>query len=103
MGHSIITVRFVVIRNDRDIEKSYPKAEFVTKLRRLANAIEHDKKFGIQIAGERIYVPVQAELNIEHGREDGHEEIAFRLSGHRKTKILAIFTHFKIACSNPLF
>ncbi len=65
--------------NDRDIEKSYPKSEFVAKLRRLADAIENDEKFEIQIAGERIYVPVRAEFNIEHEREDGNEEIEFQI------------------------
>ncbi len=65
--------------NDRDIEKSYPKSEFVAKLRRLADAIENDERFEIQIAGERIYVPVRAEFNIEHEREDGDEEIEFQI------------------------
>ena len=64
---------------DRDIEKSYPKSEFIAKLRRLADAIENDERFEIQIAGERIYVPVRAEFNIEHEREDGNEEIEFQI------------------------
>jgi len=65
--------------DERDVEKTYPKAEFVAKLRRLADAIENDEKFEIQIAGERIYVPVRAEFNIEHEREDGSEEIEFQI------------------------
>ena len=64
---------------ERDIEKSYPTAEFVAKLRRLADALENGKKFEIQIAGERIYVPVRAIYNIEHEREDGEEEIEFQI------------------------
>ena len=40
-----------------DVEKSYSKHEVVSKLRRLADALEQDKTFEIQIAGERIYVP----------------------------------------------
>ena len=64
---------------DRDIEKTYSKTEFVDKLRRLADAIENDAKFEIQIANERIYVPVRAVYNIEHEREDGHEEIEFQI------------------------
>ncbi len=63
----------------RDIEKEYPKSEFVAKLRRLADAIENDEKFEIQIAGERIYVPVRAIYNIEHERGDGEEEIEFQI------------------------
>lgn len=67
------------IKEDRDIEKEYPIAEFVAKLRRLADALESGKKFEIQIAGERIYVPVHASYNIEHEREDGEEEIEFQI------------------------
>lgn len=66
-------------KTDRDIEKTYSNAEFVDKLRRLADAIENEEKFEIQIAGERIYVPVRATFNIEHERADGHEEIEFQI------------------------
>lgn len=64
---------------DRDIEKDYATDEFVSKLRRLADALEKGEKFEIQIAGERIYVPVHAKFNIEHEREGGEEEIEFQL------------------------
>ena len=64
---------------ERDIEKSYPLPEFIAKLRRLADALEKGEKFEIQIAGERIYVPVRAIYNIEHEREDGNEEIEFQI------------------------
>lgn len=63
----------------RDIEKGYPKADFVAKLRRLADAIETEKRFDIQIAGERIYVPVRATFTIEHERSGGEEEIEFQI------------------------
>ena len=65
--------------NWQDIEKSYSNKDFVAKLRRLADAIENGKKFEIQIAGERIYVPVRATFNIEHEREGGNEEIEFQI------------------------
>lgn len=65
------------MKEDRDIEKTYAKAKFIAKLRRLADALESDKKFEIQIAGERIYVPGRAEFNIEHERE-GAEQIIIR-------------------------
>lgn len=64
---------------DRDIEKTYTDAQFVEKLRRLADAIETGDKFEIQIAGERIYVPVRAKYSIEHEREHGEEEIEFQI------------------------
>ena len=62
-------------KEERDIEKGYTTAEFVAKLRRLANAIETGGKFEIQIAGERVYVPVGAIYSIAHEREGGEEEI----------------------------
>jgi amphi-Trp domain-containing protein len=66
-------------RPDRDVEKTYSNAEFVEKLRRLADAIEHGDRFDIQIAGERIYVPVRAVFSIEHEKSDGAEEIEFQI------------------------
>jgi len=63
----------------RDIEKGYSKPEFVAKLRRLADAIENDSRFDIQIAGERIYVPVHATFTIEHERSGTEEEIEFQI------------------------
>jgi amphi-Trp domain-containing protein len=67
------------MKADRDIEKTYSNSEFVAKLRRLADAIETGEKFEIQIAGERIYVPVRAIYNIEHERGDSEEEIEFQI------------------------
>lgn len=69
--------------DNRDIEKSYPKADFVAKLRRLADAIENDERFEIQIAGERLHVPIRAIYNIEHERSDDEEEIEFQIRWHR--------------------
>jgi amphi-Trp domain-containing protein len=67
-------------KGSRDIEKDYPKSEFIAKLRRLADALENDEKFEIQIAGERIYVPVRAVYNIEHERSGEGEEIEFQIT-----------------------
>ena len=68
-----------LMKEDRGIEKGYTSSEFVSKLRRLADALETGDKFEIQIAGERIYVPVRAEYNIEHEREGSEEEIEFQI------------------------
>ncbi len=67
------------MKDDRDIEKGYTTSEFVSKLRRLADSLESGNKFEIQIAGERIYVPVRAQYNIEHEREGSEEEIEFQI------------------------
>ena len=67
------------MKSDRDLEKDYPVGEFIAKLRRLADCLEAGEQFEIQIAGERIYVPVRATYNIEHEREGGAEEIEFQI------------------------
>ena len=66
-------------KRDRDVEKVYSASEFAAKLRRLADALETGERFEIQVAGERIYVPVRAEFNVEHEREGTEEEIEFQL------------------------
>jgi amphi-Trp domain-containing protein len=65
---------------ERDIERFYATDQVVAKLRRLADALETDKPFRIQIAGERIRVPARAEFSIEHERGDDEEEIEFQLT-----------------------
>jgi amphi-Trp domain-containing protein len=71
-------------KRKRDIEKNYSKKEFVEKLRRLADAIENDKRFAIQIAGERVYVPVHAAFNVEHERARDEEEIELQIKWKRE-------------------
>lgn len=66
-------------KTQRDVEKHYPMADFISKLRRLADALEKGERFEIQIAGERISVPVRATYNIEHERGDNQEEIEFQI------------------------
>jgi len=66
-------------KSERDIEKGYSTAEVVAKLRRLADALETDRPFRIQVAGERIYVPARAEFTIEHERGSDEEEVEFQL------------------------
>jgi amphi-Trp domain-containing protein len=63
----------------RDVERIYSTPDVVAKLRRLADALEQDKPFRIQIAGERIWVPERAEFSIEHERGEDEEEIEFQL------------------------
>ncbi|MBA3012905.1 MAG: amphi-Trp domain-containing protein [Proteobacteria bacterium] len=67
------------VKPERDLEKEYSKKEFVAKLRRLADSIEQNKRFRIQISGERICVPLDAVFNIEHEREGKNEEIEFQM------------------------
>ena len=66
-------------KESRDVERIYATHEVVAKLRRLADALETGDSFRIQIAGERVRVPVRAEFSVEHERGDGEEEIEFQL------------------------
>ncbi|MGW5053603.1 amphi-Trp domain-containing protein [Actinokineospora sp. NPDC004072] len=63
----------------RDVERLYSTADVVAKLRRLADALESETPFRIQIAGERIRVPARAQFSIEHERGEDEEEIEFQL------------------------
>ena len=63
----------------RDVERIYSTPEVVAKLRRLADALETDQPFRIQVAGERIRVPARAEFSVEHERGEDEEEIEFQL------------------------
>lgn len=63
----------------RDIERSYSRAQFVAKLRRLADALETEAPFTIQVAGERMRLPADVTFNIEHERTGGLDELEFQL------------------------
>jgi amphi-Trp domain-containing protein len=67
------------MKRERDVEKEYSLPEFVAKLRRLADALENNQPFDIQLAGERIFVPAHAIMSVEHEREGIEEEIEFQL------------------------
>lgn len=65
--------------SSRDIEKNYPIHDFISKIRRLADCLEAGEQFEIQIAGERIYVPLRATYSIEHERSKDEQEIEFQI------------------------
>lgn len=69
---------------EKDVEKSYSTKEVVAKLRRLADALEQEKTFEIQIAGERIYVPPYATVEFEYEREGDEEEVEIELRWKRR-------------------
>ena len=63
----------------RDLTRTYSRAAFVAKLRRLADAIEAEEPFSIQVAGERLRIPADVAFNIEHERAGADEELEFHL------------------------
>ena len=66
-------------RSNRDVEKHYSKRAFANKLRRLADCLENDQRFRIQVAGERVSVPPDVTIQIEHERGSKEEEIELQL------------------------
>jgi amphi-Trp domain-containing protein len=70
-------------KGKRDVDKVYSVKSFAAKLRRLADALEQGKRFSIQVAGERIRVPADATISVEHERSGDDEEIEFQLRWRR--------------------
>lgn len=66
-------------KQERDIEKMYSVRQFAAKLRRLADCIEKGNRFQIQVAGERIRIPPDAIINVEHERSSTEEELEFQI------------------------
>ncbi len=64
---------------DRDIEKTLDLSAFVAELRRMADELEANGTFEIEIDGETVVVPATAIASIEHEREEGREELEFQL------------------------
>lgn len=63
----------------RDVQRNRSLRSSRT-LRRLADALESEKPFRVQVAGERIRVPPRAEFSIEPERDEDSEEIEFQLT-----------------------
>ena len=66
-------------KKPRDVERTYTAKQFVSKLRRLADAIENDQRFRIQVGGERVSVPPDAMISVEHERDGKAEEVEFQI------------------------
>ncbi|HZJ93589.1 MAG TPA: hypothetical protein VFD09_10975 [Thiopseudomonas sp.] len=69
--------------------KNRARSECVAKLQSLADAIENKDTLAIQIAHERIDVPLHAEFNIEHGCVVEGEDIEY--AAHTGVEYLATF------------
>ena len=68
------------MKDDRDVEQTFELADFIAELRRLADTLEANGVFEIEIDGETVQVSGDAIFSIEHEREDGREELEFQLS-----------------------
>jgi amphi-Trp domain-containing protein len=65
---------------ERDVTKGYPLTQFADKLRRLADAVEGGERFRIQVAGERVSIPPDAMISVEHERGEDGEEVEFQIT-----------------------
>lgn len=72
-------------RKNRDITRTYSRAQFVAKLRRLADSLESGKAFSIQVGGERLTVPADTRFNVEHERSGADDELEFQVVWSRET------------------
>ena len=67
-------------KGKRDVEKDYPRRQFIAKLRRLADCLENGDRMRIQVAGVRVSIPPDARISTEHERGGSSEEIELQLS-----------------------
>lgn len=68
-----------------EVEKGYSSKATAEKLRRLAEAIEQGKAFEIQVKGQRIYVPADAEIEFEYEREENIHELEVEIKWKSKS------------------
>ena len=66
-----------------DIEKSYTPEQTADKLRRIADAIEANKSFRIQVGGNRLRIPTDGKIEIEMHNEGGKGEIEIEIKWDR--------------------
>ena len=63
-----------------EIEKGYSKSQTAAKLRRLADALENNKPFEIQLDGKKIKIPADAEIDFAYEETDGEKELEIEIS-----------------------
>ncbi len=65
--------------SDRDVEIDRSKDQFVSTLRRIADALESGAPVRIQVGGKRFTIPADARFSVEHEAEGGSEELELQL------------------------
>ena len=67
-----------------EVEKGYSNKQTAEKLRRLAEALEQGKAFEIQVKGQRIYGPADAEIDFEYERTENVHELEVEIKWKSK-------------------
>ncbi len=70
---------FMEQNNEIELEKTYGSLAIANKLRRIADAIEQNRGFQIQINNQRFYVPVDVEVEFEYEEANGESELEIEL------------------------
>lgn len=70
-------------RRWQDVEVRYSKKELARKLRRLADALEHDRPLRLHIGGVQVRMPASVSVEMEYERRKNREEIEIELSWTR--------------------
>ena len=65
-------------------DKEYSRKETINKIRRLADRLEQEKPFEIQVDHQRIYVPADALIEFEYEREGNEEELEIEIKWKKK-------------------
>jgi amphi-Trp domain-containing protein len=71
--------------NETEVEKGYSNKQTAEKLRRLAESIEQGRAFEIQVSGQRIYVPADAEIDFEYERTENDHELEVEIKWKSKS------------------
>ncbi len=67
-----------------ELEKRYTSSQAAAALRRLADALEAEKSFYIQIHGQQVRVPPYASVEVEYERSGEEEELEFEIKWKRE-------------------
>ncbi len=69
---------------NRDVESVRSRAKFATLLRRVASAVEAGQPVPIQVAGQRVLVPADANQSVEHEASGAQSEPELQLKWRAK-------------------
>lgn len=70
---------------ERDIEVPKTEAQFVALLRRVADSVEANKGWRIQVGGLRLKVPETAKVSVEHEASGNNNCIEFQFKWSKTT------------------
>ena len=67
-------------KKTRDVTKTYTLRQFISKITRLAKDLKKGEQFVIQVANEKIKIPKNAKVTVEHERGKSSEELEFQIT-----------------------